>query len=142
MQGQGLDLSGDWTGVYDYGHEGAEAVPFTASLFDVCGVVWGTTLEPNSFAPEAGAELEAEISGSRSAREVHFRKAYFARPRGGEDPVHYSGHVSADGNRIEGRWTIRGPGYAISGPFVMNRIKGAAARASRRAKVSVEIDLF
>ncbi|WP_300438979.1 hypothetical protein [uncultured Mameliella sp.] len=142
MRASGLDLSGDWTGVYDYGLDGDGAVPFAATLFDVGGVIWGTTLEPNTFAPEAGAELEAEISGSRSAREVHFRKAYIGRPRHGEEPVHYTGHVSPDGNRIEGNWTIRGPGFFASGPFVMNRIKGTAARASLGARTGETVEVF
>ncbi|WP_300531897.1 hypothetical protein [uncultured Mameliella sp.] len=142
MRASGLDLSGDWTGVYDYGLDGDGSVPFAATLFDVGGVIWGTTLEPNTFAPEAGAELEAEISGSRSAREVHFRKAYIGRPRHGEEPVHYTGHVSPDGNRIEGNWTIRGPGFFASGPFVMNRIKGTAARASLGARTGETVEVF
>lgn len=134
-----MDLSGDWTGSYDYG-PGSRAVPFAASLFDIGGVVWGTSLEPNTFAPGAGDELEAEISGTRSGRELHFRKVYAGRPQRGEEPIHYTGHVSADGNRIEGRWTIRTFGANLSGPFVMNRLSGARARAERSARAAATVD--
>ena len=126
-----MDLSGDWTGVYDYGHGGQDAVPFTATLIDVGGVVWGDTQEPNTFAPDAGAELIAEISGTRSGVELHFRKAYLGKPRGGDYPIHYAGHVSAGGKRIEGHWRINLPGAPFGGPFVMTRITGVAVSRGR-----------
>ncbi|MEZ5714147.1 MAG: hypothetical protein R3D85_02585 [Paracoccaceae bacterium] len=134
-----MDLSGDWTGVYDYGGDGPDAVPFTATLIDVGGVIWGDTQEPNSFAPSAGPELIAEISGTRSGAELRFRKAYLGNPEGGDDPIHYAGHVSAGGKRIEGRWRINAPGGAIGGPFVMTRIGGVAVSRglSRKAAVTV-----
>ena len=136
-----MDLSGDWTGVYEYGFGGADAVPFAASLFDVGGVVWGSSLEPNTFSPGAGEELEAEISGSRSSRELHFRKVYLGRPVHGEDPVHYTGLVSADGTRIEGRWTIRNFQGSQSGPFVMNRLSGAKIAVTKSARATLTLDV-
>ena len=133
-----MDLSGDWTGVYDYGLEAADAVPFTATLTDVGGVIWGDTQEPNTFAPGAGSELFAEISGTRSGVELHFRKAYLSKPEGGEYPIHYTGHVSAGGKRIEGHWKINLPGAPFGGPFVMTRITGVTVR--RRASKTAEVE--
>ena len=133
-----MDLSGDWTGVYDYGLEGQDAVPFTATLIDVGGVIWGDTQEPNTFALDAGPELIAEISGTRSGAELHFRKAYLGNPKGGDYPIHYTGHVSAGGKRIEGSWRINVPGVPLSGPFVMTRITGIAVSRGVAKKAAVE----
>ncbi|WP_127114839.1 hypothetical protein [Shimia sediminis] len=133
-----MDLSGDWTGVFDYGLETRDAVPFTATLMDVGGVVWGETQEPNTFVPDAGPELIADVSGTRSGVEVHFRKAYLGSPRGGAYPIHYTGHISAGGKRIEGRWRINVPGVPFGGPFVMTRITGIAVTRERALKTQVE----
>ncbi len=132
-----MDLSGNWTGVFDYGLGGQDAVPFTARLTDVGGVVWGETLEPNTFARNAGPELRAEVSGSRSGLELHFRKAYHGKPRGGAHPIHYTGHISAGGRRIEGRWRINLPDVPFGGPFVMTRIPGleVTREIARQAEV-------
>lgn len=124
-------LAGNWTGVFDYDDPDTDAVPFTASLFDIAGAVWGTTREPNSFAPGAGEALDAEVNGTRTGTEVRFRKAYVGAPPGGDFPVDYAGHVVASGNRVEGRWEIRHPTQTIAGPFVMNRAPGRTAEATR-----------
>lgn len=134
-----MDLSGDWTGVFDYGLEGRDAVPFTATLMDVGGVVWGETQEPNTFAKDAGPELMAEVSGTRSGTEVHFRKAYLGNPKGGRDPIHYTGHISAGGKRIEGRWRINVPGIPFGGPFVMTRIAGI--EVTRKVAIEAEVEV-
>ena len=61
-----LSVEGAWTGVYDYDGDSGDPVAFNAELTDIGGVVWGTVCEPNSFAPGAGTELEADVSGMRS----------------------------------------------------------------------------
>ncbi len=138
MQSRPTSLAGNWTGVFDYDDPDTDAVPFTASLFDVAGAVWGTTREPNSFAPGAGEALDAEVNGTRTGAEVTFRKVYTPQPPNGEDPVLYSGHVVADGQRVEGRWEIRHPVGTIGGPFVMNRERGKTVEAPRA--VAAEVD--
>ena len=140
MTGRGLTLAGHWTGVYDYedGSDTGDAVPFTASLFDVAGAVWGTAREPNTFAPGAGAALDSEINGTRSVSEVRFRKTYVGALPKSTLPVDYAGHVTADGNRVEGRWEIRLGDTVIGGPFVMNRTAGANAEADRDAEATAE----
>ena len=141
MQQRGTTLGGHWTGVYDYDDDARDAVPFTAALFDIAGAVWGTSREPNSFAPGQGEALDAEINGTRSGKEVRFRKVYVGAPAGGEYPVEYAGHVTAGGNRVEGRWVIRAPQGPLGGPFVMNRVPGTktATRVSVAAFVEEEL---
>lgn len=139
MPDQGISIGGDWTGVYDYGDGGpdfgGDAVPFTAMLFDLRGVIWGSIREPNRLAAIPSRELFADISGSRRSREVVFTKTYEGAPPGYEMPVAYAGQISSGGQRIEGRWTIRAPLGDISGPFVMNRLRGVAlTRATERSR--------
>lgn len=138
MSARGISLQGGWTGVYDYGDDApGEPVAFTASLFDIAGAVWGTTQEPNTATP--GADLLAAVSGARSGREVRFRKIYEGAPRGHEAPVDYAGHVTGDGNRIEGRWQIAHGGQIIAGSFVMNRKPGATRREARSGTATEEV---
>ncbi len=141
MAEHGPGIGGDWTGVYDYGEGFDEAVPFSAMLFDIAGAVWGTTEEPNSFAPGDGKILLADVSGTRSGREVRFRKTYRNSPPGGEYPVDYAGLVTNDGTRIEGRWQISAPGGILSGPFVMNRKEAAEAEVEVLARATVDISV-
>lgn len=115
-------LSGDWTGVYDYSDASTgEPVSFHVSLTDIGGVVWGTSIEKNTLAPNAGDTLEAALNGSRSGQEVRFRKTFTGNVQGGELPLDYAGHLSADGNRIVGKWRPFIAGDHPGGPFVMNR---------------------
>ena len=140
MQSRGTSLGGHWTGVYDYDNEDQEAVPFNASLFDVAGAVWGTSQEPNSFAPGFAEALDAEINGTRSGKEVRFRKTYIGAPPNGEYPVQYAGHVNAKGNRVEGRWVIDTPFGKIGGPFVMDRDGGAPVVRTEAVAAVIEVE--
>ncbi|THH38586.1 hypothetical protein E4Z66_03170 [Aliishimia ponticola] len=140
MTRKALSLSGEWTGVFDYANTPDEAVTFTASLTDVAGVIWGTTCERNSFSPIAARDLSASLSGMRSGYEVRFRKEYMGDVPGGEDIISYVGHVSEDGNRISGDWRIAIPGVNVSGPFVMNRVRGTRAQIRVTTSVSALIE--
>lgn len=133
-----LTLSGDWTGVYDYADTPDEAVPFTAALTDVGGVVWGTTQEPNTFSQAVSHDLHATVSGVRSGPEVRFRKVYDGRAENHE-PIIYSGHLSPDGNRIEGRWRIASGTASFHGPFVMNRLPGARTETALHLRATIEV---
>lgn len=130
-----LNLSGAWTGVYDYSDMDRGAVSFTADLTDIAGAVWGDVTEPNSFSPIAAKTLQAVLSGTRSGYEVTFAKDYTGDVPGGEHTVHYAGIISDDGRRITGSWRI----YLLSGPFVMNKVRGEAIarlqRITEEAKV-------
>ena len=140
MQSRGTSLGGHWTGVYDYDNEDQEAVPFNASLFDVAGAVWGTSQEPNSFAPGFAEALDAEINGTRTGKEVRFRKTYVGVPPNGEYPVQYLGHINARGNRVEGRWVIVTPFGKIGGPFVMDRDGGAPVVRTEAVAAVIEVE--
>lgn len=137
MNTKPLSLGGEWTGVFDYASAQDAAVPFTASLTDVAGVIWGTTCEANTFSPAAVTELHANINGVRSLTEVRFRKEY-DNVVGGEDIVHYMGHVSPGGDRIAGEWRILLPGYETGGPFVMNRNKGLETKSIANLLAEIE----
>lgn len=134
-----LDLSGVWTGVYDYANAPLDAVPFTAALTDVGGVIWGTVTEPNTFPDASRDELEAALNGMRAGREMRFRKEYTPMIRGGELPIDYVGHVSPGGNRIEGKWRIPMARITFGGPFVMNRTGGVSAARELARKATVEV---
>lgn len=125
--------------MYDYDGDSGDPVAFNAELTDIGGVVWGTVCEPNSFAPGAGTELEADVSGMRSGAEVRFRKTYRGAPAGGDHPVDYAGTINAEGTRLSGRWLIRAGFATIGGPFVMDRPGAAEVTRQRRHRVTAEV---
>lgn len=127
------NLTGRWTGVYFYPEDGFwnandnyPPTPFAADLVDDLGLISGTTLEPDLTGPVRHAEIRASLEGRRSASELSFTK-YPDSPR--QDPIHYAGIVSADGNSIEGTWIIPGE---WSGTFRMKR-KVAPVSVRKRA---------
>lgn len=139
MNAGGPDLSGHWTGVYFYpddnlynANDDNPPTPFTAELLDDHGVVSGSTLEPDLAGPVAGGEVRALIEGSRTSAELRFTK-YPDSPR--QDPIHYTGLVSADGNAVSGDWVIPGE---WSGTFRMQRrVAPAAAEVKAEATAAV-----
>ena len=133
-------LAGEWTGVYDYTGSQDEAVPFTASLFDVGGVIWGVTQEPNTFAPGGSGDLHAAINGQRSGQEVQFRKEYDDVP-GHDLPIRYVGRISASGDRVEGTWGIPAAGIENGGPFVMTLKPAETVTIERRRRAAAVVDV-
>ena len=134
-----ISLSGDWTGVYDYADAAhLEPVTFHASLTDIAGVIWGTSTE-KSTQRDSDAMLEASLNGSRSAREVRFRKVYTSDMPGGELPIDYAGVLSADGNRITGHWRFFIASPHPGGPFVMNRHPVKEAEVIRQLSAMIEM---
>lgn len=133
-----ISLSGDWTGVYDYYNAPEfDPVTFHASLTDIAGVIWGTCLE-RSTVPDSDDMLEAALNGSRSGREVRFRKVFTSEMSGGELPIDYAGLVSPDGKRITGTWRFFVTGAKTTGPFVMNRHPADEADILRQLAAEVE----
>ena len=130
-----MKLTGDWTGVYDDDGAG-DATPFKAALFDIGGVIWGTTEESGP----AGTII-ADLSGMRSGDEVRFTKVYRDAPKGFTDDVNYMGLVSAGGDRIQGRWEIGFAGVLGQGPFVMTRQGGQVEKLKLLAEAVVEEEL-
>ncbi len=134
-----ISLSGDWTGVYDYSEAtNFDPVTFHASLTDIAGVIWGTSLEKSAL-PDSSDMIESALNGSRSAREVRFRKVYTSDMNGGELPIDYAGVLSADGNRITGNWRFFISNPLGGGPFVMNRHPVKEAEIIRQLSAMIEI---
>jgi hypothetical protein len=128
---QSLNLSGFWTGVYDYPNAFRQPVPFNAVIEDVAGALGGEIIEPNTFSSAKDRELFASLSGSREGNAVHFIKTYEQVPRGGHSIV-YEGTLDATGTKIEGNWRSTRPNSSWSGPFVMNRSNGKTAKKEEK----------
>ena len=69
-------LTGKWIGRYSYHQPGGALCSFEAWLIDDASGLNGETVEPNSFAHEAGETLMAVLSGAREGAEVSFTKTY------------------------------------------------------------------
>lgn len=129
------NLSGFWTGVYDYPLALREPVPFNAVIEDVGGALSGEIVEPNTFSQAKDRELFASISGSRQGHAVHFIKTYERVPQGGHSLV-YHGRLDGTGTRIEGTWQAH---TLWSGPFVMNRSSGKAAKVESEIERALDL---
>jgi len=117
------NLSGYWTGVYDYPRGDREPVPFNAVIKEVAGALGGEIVEPNTFSTAKERELFSSLSGSRRGKAVHFVKTYERVPKGGHS-IAYEGRLDATGTRIDGTWRSMAANSTWSGPFVMNRSVG------------------
>ena len=126
------DLEGRWIGRYDYARGLSAPVAFDAVLDDGDGVFFGRTVEPNGFAPAAGPELTATLSGWIGPDGLGFTKVYDAVAQG-DHPV-YEGRLDPGGTRIAGSWRFAAWPW-ISGGFVMVRQPKAALSIRRRASV-------
>jgi hypothetical protein len=112
----GLDLTGEWAGVYSYPHS-LPHVSFTAFLVEREGWLTGRIEE---------AGRSAEISGRRSGLAVTFLKTYRSHD------VDYIGEATADGVEISGRWSLF---EDWSGTFLMVRRPQPARARVRQARV-------
>lgn len=127
---EAINLSGLWLGTYSYPRGLGPTTPFLAKLVDDGGSLSGTTLEPNTIG-SGSEQLQALISGSRSASAVDFTKMY----DGESDAAHavdYVGRLSSDGNTISGVWSLA----ETDGPFEMHREAAWEEAAEAEASVS------
>jgi hypothetical protein len=124
------DMSGLWSGVYFYG--GDDGVSFTAWIEDMSGVLSGTTLEPNTFAPSALEELEAHINGSREGADVEFKKLYAPSTGIKQPAIVYRGKADTAFTTVVGTWTPAGSVLA-GGSFRMMRLKTAKSAAEEKS---------
>ena len=127
-----IDLTGQWSGLFNY-PDGGPATPFEAELRESAGCVTGTTTEPGDTIASAGQILHAVIDGRRDGSSVRFLKMYDGAIQD-YDVVHNEGVVHADGDEIDGRWTVPG---IWSGTFLMVRTRKEEQAAER--KVSEEV---
>lgn len=123
------DLTGFWTGVYDYPGGLADPVPFNATLAEADGALTGEIVEPDTMCHDALGDLFASLAGAREGRRVSFAKRYESRQNAGHR-VDYEGQANAALTEIRGRWVIDGFG----GPFVMNRSAAGLTKAVERAE--------
>jgi hypothetical protein len=122
-EGQDVDLTGSWTGVYFYPTDSIynpfdsfPPTPFEAELTQVGSRVSGRTLEPDMLSGAGAPDIPAVLEGHFGDGVLVFTK--FAEGGGHVDPILYEGLVSADGDEIAGTWTIKDD---WSGLFRMQR---------------------
>ena len=125
-------LTGFWTGVFDTADLSFDATPFHAFLHEEAGLTTGESVEPNGFSPDPITELFSSLEGWRDGAEIEFVKTYESALGAGFS-VRFEGALGACGRRIQGVWTMlgaapRAAGVAVTGPFVMNRVSGAAEK--------------
>lgn len=124
------DLSGHWSGEFDYPAGQGPTTPFVAIIEDRGGHLTGTISEHDLF---SGAIIEAVLAGSRGGASVDFTKTYGPGASALYDqPVDYVGRVNADGTVIDGMWSL----LDLDGRFSMRRdLAGEADVAVEREAV-------
>ena len=65
------DLTGDWTGLYNYPNK-LPPTPFEASLRDHGGLISGVTTEPDFAFGGEGGTMHAMIEGVREGSDLRF----------------------------------------------------------------------
>ena len=125
-----LDLSGRWSGIFNYP---ALYPPnsFEATIRDEGGLITGVIVQPGEVFDPPGIVRHAVIEGSREGSSIRFIKIYDDLDR---PTPHYRGIVQPGGDEIEGEWTIPGD---WSGTFLM--IRGSREEAAIVRKASVEV---
>ncbi|WP_346289196.1 hypothetical protein [Sphaerothrix gracilis] len=89
------NLSGTWLGTY---WQGGVPTRFEATLIQGGNSLSGRILDDSPLG-------EAQVSGEVVGRSVSFAKRYLTRKAA---PIQYVGNIAADGNAMQGQWTIRG----------------------------------
>ncbi len=129
--GEGVSLSGAWSGVYNY-PRAAPPVPFTAILTQDGVWIVGATEEVGGSGAARGVAISATLQGRRDGANVKWLKLYDRAP-GSYNEVAYEGKVNEDATEISGRWSIPGN---WSGTFLM--IRSPARVAARALATSVQ----
>ena len=127
-----LNLTGSWQGQYSYTRN-KPPVAFSARLSENGSWLDGVIEEIGTAGDAKGRPIAATVQGRRNGRSVTWRKLYHGSFRH-YDFVQYIGEVSADGQEIEGRWTIHGNS---AGRFLMVRQGGNAAARKKRVAVKL-----
>jgi len=130
-----LNLSGHWQGQYSYVGRQQQPVPFSANLSESGSWLDGLIEEVGTAGDARGRPIAASVQGRRTGRSVTWIKLYHGNFRY-YDAVQYAGEISADGQEIEGRWTIHGNS---TGRFLMLRQGGSAATRKKRKTVKLPL---
>ena len=124
------DLTGDWSGIYNYpAHYPPNA--FDASIRDAGGIITGVIRQPGEGFEPPGTHQHSVIEGSRQGSLVRWVKMYDDLSRA---TPHYQGTIQPGGDEIAGEWHIPGD---WGGTFLM--VRGRKAGAEEARKVSEEI---
>ena len=127
MSARGLDLTGEWAGVYSY-PSALPPVSFSVALVERGGWLSGEIEEEGGSEPGFPKRRGASLQGRRAGLSVTWLKTYAHREVSHD--VEYEGAVSADGAEISGRWSIFSE---WSGVFLMIRKPQAGRARARRA---------
>lgn len=120
-------LTGVWHGLFSYPAM-LEPGGFVATLLQTGAAFSGATHEPDLYGDSPEGTLFAAIDGVRRGSEISFTKSYDPAS-GWNHEVYYAGVLSADGDEIEGTWTIPG---VWSGRFLMIRSTAWDEAAARK----------
>jgi hypothetical protein len=127
-----LNLTGQWQGQYSYTRN-KTPVAFSATLTENDSWLEGVVEEIGTAGDAKGLKIAASLQGRRTGHSVTWLKIYHGNFRL-YDSVQYTGEVSADGQEIEGRWSIHNN---WSGRFLM--VRQADKAAVRRNKATVKL---
>ena len=112
-----MNVTGFWTGEYNYGAGSPAKVSFDAELTQTGTTLFGHSTEQNTFDIKAGQILIADLFGKVSGHDVSFTKSY-TNTSSMRDKIIYKGALSDDGHLITGSWSIIG---VFTGRFRMTR---------------------
>ncbi len=130
MTAEAFDLSGAWTGLFNYPIE-LPPVSFRAKLRDAGGHVSGITTEDGASLGLSGS-VSAVIEGRHQGGLLRFTKIYDALEHAAH-PIQYEGEIADGGNEVSGEWTIPG---IWSGTFLMVRDPGSRTAARQKAETT------
>ena len=130
------DLNGLWSGWYAYSAL-SERVAFTAWIDDTSAILTGSIMEPNTLSAFNIDDLQADISGTRTGRQVNFVKIYGERQGAHGYPISYVGETTPDFQCVDGTWSFANPALG-AGLFEMVRAsRGVSEGVLREVMVSV-----
>ena len=114
-------IDGSWTGFFSYNLPGSDEHPFEAVIVSTHSsdpLANVQSIEGNIL--DDGFPGEARLTGTYSFPYLTFIKHYFD---GLQQPVHYEGIMSADGEMLAGTWQIKSGFTAqeVSGNWEMRR---------------------
>ena len=128
MSGEGFDLTGEWSGIYNFPHT-LPPNAFEASIRDAGGIITGVIRQPGEFFEPPGTRQHAVIEGTREGTRVRWIKIYDDLAR---SPPRYEGTIQPGiVHRIQQAQHISSTG----GPVAQMVHAGIAGAAGTHAKL-------
>jgi hypothetical protein len=119
------DVTGVWTGKYEYPGGFQAPVEFTVIFLQKGDELLGHIKETNTFGKQPEPLLHSSLKGhlNKETRELKFTKTYDGTA-GVSHSVEYSGRLSEDGNTLDaGSWNLGG----IGGTYLLAKVEGTQA---------------